>query len=139
MRARALIPVLAGALVAALPAAAPAAVYEGKIKGVPDSTLDFTIAKVDGKRRVTEAEWTGVPTECGGVPQDTSGSSGFTNDSRVVKGRFDARLHAGTTQNRLKGRLGKHGSASGIFRATYGMMTVCDTGKLEWKAEKAQR
>ena len=126
-----------GAMLASA-AAAEAAVYEGKIKGEPDSTFEITVEREGGDKKVADMAWTGAPTRCDGMPPEpTSGSSGFTSGGRIHKdGSFKASLDASIVQNRIKGQLKPGGKAAGTFRTTYGMMTVCRTGNLDWVATR---
>ncbi len=120
-----------------LPSAALAAQYSGDINQTP-GTVDFKIAKVDGKRTVTRFDAMSIPMTCEG------GDSvyGFgANASAVLKPdrSFVANIDLGGGPIRVTGEMGAgFDDGKGTLRAQAETMTLghCHSAKLRWKAER---
>ncbi len=123
--------------------------YTGEIKGDPDSGFSFNIRKTDAGRRVKSVVGAGMDYTC----EDSS--SGETSGTLLLKsfpvdedgefgGRSDAVIFGFDPPAKLTGKLKRGGRASGTIRV-HGELDPknnpklsCDTGTLDWKAERGQ-
>jgi hypothetical protein len=115
-------------------ASAQAGTYEGHLKGLPSAGVDFEVGKVNGKRKVTDANYSILPYHC---DDPTTGfvSGGFNIKARIRKGAFDLREEF---VGRFAGELLGGGKAKGIIKVpvTVSGHSGCTTGKREWVAHK---
>ena len=127
-------------------ASAQAATYSGKVKGVPGAEITVVFKREAGGLYLDQYSWGQVPWTCDNGMESVGLSGGYhPPDGRVSDRRF--RIRNAAPENDFVGLLsGKFNRertrVSGELRykgqhhdPSYG---VCDTGKLEWKAEKVQ-
>ena len=135
-----------GALVMAFAATnasgAGAATYEGHFKGLPDSSLELTFASENGKLYLDGYDYSNVPATCDDGPETFGGLGGYNPpDGRVAHREFKVRSSSPGSPNLflLAGEL-RRGKAVGVFRFRAndvpGHTGICDTGKVEWVAQK---
>lgn len=119
--------------------------YKGKVKGAAGSEITFKVDHRKGEKHVKVFRFsaTNVPTKCGSATDTTEYSlpgyfglrikeggkfrikdspSGFRDDSLFV----------------MRGQLEGQGRASGTLRIVddFDFLSTCNTGKLEWSADK---
>jgi hypothetical protein len=140
------------ALAAGVMAVAVDTEYDGHIKGEGslDSFFGFNVKKSNGERKVKDVLVDGVDFECdGGSPGETGLI--FVDDSFAVDkhGEFGGRSHATIPpaidpRAKVTGKLKSHDKATGTIRL-HGTLdpdgqpgVKCDTGTVEWKAEKEE-
>ena len=124
--------------------AASAAVYEGRIKGQPNTSFDLTVQKAaNGGRRVTRIDFNSIPAECENGPGPVSGyAEFFPPENRVRRdGSFEVEDDPpGPNVARVAGELQSGGKATGSYRQRIEFegseLGVCNTGKLNWVANK---
>ncbi len=129
----------AGSALVASTAAADAAVYEGHIKGAPETVFDLTVAKKAGKRVVKRLDYDDVPFTCENGPGAHNGFNRYFSGNRVRGGAFDVRVADPGFFTHLVGKLKPGGRAAGSYnqRVDFGPpQGVCKTGTLEWVAQK---
>jgi hypothetical protein len=131
--------VIAGFALFASTAAADAAVYEGHLRGAPETQFDLTITKMDGKRFVDRLDYDEVPVNCENGPQAHNGFNNYFSGNRVRGGAFDIREPNPGFFTHLVGELKRGGRAAGTYkqRVDFGPPEgICRTGEVEWVAQK---
>jgi hypothetical protein len=151
LRSRALLALAVAAVVGAL-VAAPAlgaffADYQGPVKGDPIASVGFNLRKsANGVKRVkgffeSEVEYTCEGGASGRATPLAMEEGGFRVKHREFSGSSSFLTPVGDPRLTVKGELRPHGLARGTLRLTGHLDETtpsarCDTGKVEWRAEK---
>jgi hypothetical protein len=138
--------VTAVALVAPATVGAATKVYEGTV--TPGGTVKFKLKTTENGKKVAGFRFSGVPAVCTSGAETVSGRITFAD--RVENNRFQFRAVAGNPQNPqaaaiVKGEISRN-SAEGTIRVhgrkvlvdppANGQRSECETGTLDWTAEK---
>jgi hypothetical protein len=121
--------------------------YQGTVKGDPTAMVGFNVRKsANGVRRVKAFFEDQVEYTCEGGASGRAGPLQMEDAAfRVKHGEFSGSSSfltpAGDPRLTVKGKLRPHGVARGTLRLTGHLDEAapsarCDTGKVEWRAEK---
>lgn len=125
------------------PQAQAAPSYAGNFTGTSDSAFEFSLDKHSGKLYFDQYRWGQVESQCEGGSESIGRQGGFDPpDGRLRHRAFRIRQSAPANNYLvlIEGELRPGGIAKGVIRMKYESsqpgLGVCDTGKLEWKAQK---
>ncbi len=118
---------------------ADAAVYEGHIKGLPETRFDLTVGTKAGKRVVKRLDYDDVPFTCENGPGAHNGFNRYSSGNRVRRGAFDVRTVDPGFFTHLVGKLKRGGGAAGTYNQRVDLgppQSTCKTGTLAWVAQR---